>query len=116
MTDAATSTRTVADVKRHRLERVAAHLRTFADRIESGDVDVARLDFHRELEDITPDNADWEEHRAQRGSGDDEVVTIALQLVPYCPCNLRTEAEGEPASWALKSDDHVCTLDEEGSS
>lgn len=34
MPDAITSTRTVADVKQHRLRRVAEHLRTFADRIE----------------------------------------------------------------------------------
>ncbi|HEX6956302.1 MAG TPA: hypothetical protein VF156_15615 [Agromyces sp.] len=115
MTNTTTSTRSVADVKQHRLARVAAHLRTVADRIESsGDVDLVLVDFQRELEDVTPDGADWTESRPQRGQCDDEVFTFALQLTPYCPCNLKLDGEeGGLPRFAIKGDGHVCQLEHE---
>lgn len=78
------STRTLDDVKQHRRARVASMLRDVADRIEnSGDVDVALVQFQREVEDVTPDGAEHREVRPQRGQVDDETWTLQLQLTPY---------------------------------
>ena len=81
--DPTRSTRTLADVKRHRRIRSAGMLRDLATRIESSDVDVAVIQFHREVEDVTPDGATERVVRAQRGQIDDETITIQLQLTPY---------------------------------
>lgn len=83
-TDTNVSTRTLADVKNHRKQRVATLLRSLADRIETSPiVDVASIQSHRELEDITSEGAEWTERRPQRGQIDDETFTIQIQLTPY---------------------------------